>query len=86
MKKVLQVFPKQIPYEVFLSGGEDLLVKLSDLKKAGTVVSVVPTAAHAASGAPKRVLAEVLKTNWLRTPQDCKSTSCWKSPPDVRTH
>ena len=83
MKRVLQVFPKQIPYEVFLSGGEDLLVKLSDLKKAGTVVSVVPTAAHAASGAPKRVLAEVLKTNWLHDPKDCKFDCCLKSPPEV---
>ena len=85
MKRVLQVFPKQIPYEVLLRASEDPLVKLSDLEKASTMVSVVPpTKSAAASRAPKRVQAKLLKENWLRDPRDCKFNCCLKSTSDVR--
>ena len=83
MKRVLKVFPKPIPYQVFLSAGKDLLVKLSDLKRAHNKVDVVSTAAKAAPAARTRVQAKQLKENWLRDPQKCNLGCCLQSPADV---
>ena len=83
LKRVLQVFPKPIPHQVFLSAGDELLVKLSDLKRANNMVNVVSTAANAAPAGPKRMQAKRLKENWLRDPQKCNLDCCLQSPADV---
>ena len=87
MKRVLQVFPKEVPYRVFLSAGNDLLVKLSDLKQGGAMVCAESAATHAtASRAPKFVDAKPLRSTWLRDSTDCEFCCCSKSPPDVCGH
>ena len=88
LERVLQVFPKKVPYSVLLSTDDGQFVELADLKQAGVFVRLADATAtnSTSSSIAPRVKAKPLKSMWLPDSTDCEFCCCYQSPADVCGH